>query len=126
QGAGGGGGGAEHQGDKPPAVTRRGGDEIEAGGADEAGFHAVGAGIAADQGIVVPPHHFPHADAGKVPIVIVFRQFADDGARQDGEVARGGNLVVGGQAVRVDEARLDHAEVARGGVKLAGEVPDRT
>src|SRR5262249_106426 len=99
QGARRGGWSAQHHGDQPPAVARGGGDEIEAGGADEAGLHAVGAGIAADQGVVVPPHHLSHADAGKVPVIVVFRQFADEGARQDGEVARGGNLVVGGQPV---------------------------
>ena len=43
------GGGAEHHSDQPAAVARRGGDEIVAGGADEAGLETVGAGIAADQ-----------------------------------------------------------------------------
>src|SRR6266566_225379 len=81
QGAGRRGRSAEHHGDESPAIARRGGDEIETRGADEAGLHAVGAGIAADQRIVVPPHHLPHAYAGEVPVVIVFRQFADERTR---------------------------------------------
>ena len=34
---------AEHHGDQTLAVARRGRDQVEAGGADEAGLHAVGA-----------------------------------------------------------------------------------
>ena len=48
--------GAEHDGDQPAAVARGGGDDVVAGGADEAGLHAVGAGIAVDQRIVVAHH----------------------------------------------------------------------
>ena len=44
---------AQHDGDQLPAVAGRGGDEVEAGGADEAGLHAVGARIAAEQRVVV-------------------------------------------------------------------------
>ena len=54
---------------------RRRGDQIEAGGADEAGLHAVGARIAADQRIVVA--HAPACpilDAGQAPVVVVFRE----------------------------------------------------
>ena len=60
-----------------------------------------------------------------MPVVIVFRQLANERTRQNGEVARGGNLVIGRQPVRIDEARLDHAEAPRVGVHLVGEALDR-
>jgi len=76
-------GAPSNDGDHPFAVARRGRHEVEAGGADEAGFHSVGAGIAADQRVVVALDHLAHADARKVPIVVVFRKFLDGGAGED-------------------------------------------
>ena len=100
----GGGGGAKNNGNQALAVTRGGGHEIEPGGADEPGLHAVGAGIAAKQRVVVALHHLSHADARQVPVVVIFRELADERARENGKVARGGNLIVRRQAVGIDEA----------------------
>ena len=58
--------------------------------------------------------------------VFVFRQIANDGARQYGEITRGSDLSVRRQAVRIDIARLRHAEFLRGLVHHAGETVDRS
>ncbi len=117
--------GAEHHCDHPLAVARSRSHEIEAGGADEAGLHAVGAGIAPDQRVVVALHHLAHSNAGQAPVVVVFRHLANDGTRQQGDIARRGNLVVGGQAIGIDEGRLSHAQAAGVTVHQVGEVLDR-
>ena len=100
------GGRAEHHGDQLLAVARGGGDQIESGCADEAGLHAVGAGIAAEQRVVVADHPSAEFDRRDVPIEIVFGEIADQRARQDGEIARRGDLAVGRQAVGIDEVRF--------------------
>ena len=76
---------------------------VVAGGADEAGLHAVGAGIAVEQRIVVVHDAVAVADRVDVPIEIVFREFADQRARQDAEIARRGDVIFRRQPVRVDE-----------------------
>ena len=116
---------AQHHRDQPLAVAGRGRDQVEAGGADEAGLHPVGARIAADQGVVVAVDPLAHADAGQVPVVVVFGKLADHGARENGEVARGHDLLVGGQAVGIDEVRLSHPQPLRRRVHLVGEILDR-
>ena len=60
-----------------------------------------------------------------MPVIVVFREFADERARQDREVACGRNLVVRRQSVGVDETRLRHAQTLRMPVHLIGEILDR-
>ena len=117
--------GAEHDGDQPAAVARGGGHHVVAGGADEAGLHAVGAGIAVEQRIVIVHHPVAVADRMDVPIEIVFGKFLDQRARQNAEVARRGDVVLRRQSVRVDEIALRHAEPAGIGVHHVGEALDR-
>ena len=82
------GGCAEHHRDQPPSIARRGGDQIVAGGADEAGLKSVGAGIAADQPVEVLRDAPAVADRGDMNEIFVFGQVLDEGAREDRKVAR--------------------------------------
>ena len=116
---------AEHDRDQPAAVAGGGGHHVVAGGADEAGLHAVGAGIAVDQRIVVAQHAIAVADRGNVPVGIVFREFADQRARQNAEIARRGDVIFRRQSVRIDEIGLRHAEPAGIGVHHVGEALER-
>ena len=119
------GGSAENDGNQAFAVARGGGNEIESGGTDESGLHPVRAGIAAKERVVVPLHHLSHADARQVPVVVILRELADERACENGEVARGGNLIVRRQAVGIHKARLRHAEMAGMPVHQIGKALDR-
>ena len=119
------GGCAKHDGDQPLAVARRGRDQVVAGSADEAGLEAVGAGIASDQLVEILRDPAAVADRRNMHEVFVFRQVANDGARQDREITRRRHLPVGRQAVRIDVARLRHAELCCGLVHHRREAVDR-
>jgi len=58
-------------------------------------------------------------------IVIVFGKFLDDGAGEDRHVTRRYDLLVGRQAIRIDEVGLSHADAGRMPVHLVGKVFDR-
>ncbi len=115
---------AEHDSDHPLAVTAGGGDEVEAGGADEAGLHAVGTGIAADQAVEVAGDLAAEADRRDVGEVLILGQVANDRAREHCHVARRRDLSLRRQSVRIDVARLRHADPQRVPVHLVGEFLD--
>ncbi len=117
---------AEHHRDQPFAAPRGGGDEVVAGGTDEAGLEAVGAGIAADQLVEILRDPAAVTNRGNVHEIFVFRQIANDRPRQHRQIARRGDLAVGGQTVGVDVTCLRHAELLRGLVHFRRETIDRT
>ena len=117
--------GAEHHRDQPAAIARGRGHHVIAGGADETGLHAVGAGIAVDQRIVVTHHAIAVADRRDVPVGFGVREFADHRARQDTEIARRADVIFRRQSVRIDKIGLRHAEPARIGVHQVGEALER-
>jgi hypothetical protein len=82
-------------------------------------------GIAAKERVVVPLHHLSHADARQVPVIVILRELADERACENGEVARGGNLIVRRQAVGIHKGRLRHAEMAGMPVHQIGKALDR-
>ena len=79
---------AEHDGDQPPVAAARRGDDVESGGADEAGLHAVGARIGVDQPVGVAHDALAEPDRADVPVGVVFREFADQ-RRAPGSRGRG-------------------------------------
>ena len=104
------------------AVAARGaGDEIETGGADEAGLHAVGTGIAVDQLVVAADDRRAELDRGNAEQIGLLGKIEEDGAGENGEVARGGHLRRVRQAVGVGVMGAGHAEFGGGGVHLVDE-----
>ena len=61
-----------------------------------------------------------------IPAIRYGKRVTQKRARQDAEIARRGDLAVGGQSVGIDVARLRHAELLRGLVHHRGETVDRT
>ena len=57
--------------------------------------------------------------------IFVFRKIANDRAGKDCEIARRSDLTFGGQAVRIDVARLRHAKPLRGLIHLSRKAVDR-
>ena len=116
----------EHDGDQTLAVARGRSHQIVAGGADETGLETIGTRIAPDQLVEIVRHPAAEADRGDVHEIFVFRQIADHGAGEDRQIARRGDLAVGRQPVRVDVARLRHAEPLGSLIHLRRETVDRT
>ncbi len=115
---------SQHHRDEPLVAAGRGRHDIEAGGADEAGFHSVGARIGIEQPVGVAHDALAEPDRPDMPVAVIFREFADQGPRQNGEIAGRRDLFVGGQAVGIDIARLGHAQALRIGIHFAGEFLD--
>ncbi len=101
---------AHHHRDQRASVAMHGGQQIEAGGAGVAGLDAVDAVDAAEQVIVVADHLAVVVELVRREIVEVFGKALLQRAAEHGQVARGGDLLVVGQArgVAIDRAR--HAE----------------
>ncbi len=97
---------AQHHGNQALAASRCGGDEIETGGAGEAGLHAVGARIGVNQPVGVPVDALAELDRRDVPVIIIFGKFEDQGTGEDCEVARRSDLLVRRQAVGIYIVRL--------------------
>ena len=117
---------AEHDRDQAFAVAGCRSDEIEARRADEAGLHAVGA---LDSGrsacCSCASMRLPNLIAGCANRCSYSGISRIHRAGEDRQVARRGDLELRWQPVGVDEARLRHAEPARGAVHLVGELLDR-
>ncbi len=120
------GGSPEHHRDQPFAVAGRGGDQIVAGGTDEAGLETVGAGVASDQLVEILRDPAAEADRGNVDEIFVFRQIANDAAGEDRKIAGRSDLTLRGQAIRIDIVRLRHPEPVRGLIHLSRKTIDRT
>ena len=116
----------QHHCNQPLVAAGRARHHIIAGSADEAGLHPVGAGIGIEQPVGVVHDALAELDRPDLPIAVIFREFANQGPCQDGEIAGGGDLLVGGQAVGIDVVRLGHAQAPRIGVHLVGELLDGT
>ena len=116
---------AKHDGDQPLAVAGGGGNDVVSGRADETGLHAVDAWIAPDQRVGVAHHAPAEFDRRDVPVGIVLGKIVNECAREDGEIARRGDLAVGRQAVGIDEIQFGHAERMRGAGHVVGEIFDR-
>ncbi len=104
---------AEHHGDEMALGAMEVDHDVEAGIADIAGLHAVDAGHAPEQVVVVahrPPVPDEAADREEMEIL---RETVLQGAGEDGLVARRGDLPVVGQAGGVVVVGVHHAERAR-------------
>ena len=108
-----GGAAAEHDRDQRAAVAMHRGQKVEAGSAGVAGLDAVDAVDAAEQVIVIADDLAAVGELVGRVVLEVARKALLGGAGENGEVARGGDLFVVGEAggVAVDGAR--HAERVR-------------
>ena len=86
-----------------------------------ASLHAVDAGDDAEQVIVVANFLAAKLERAGRKIVIIFREAILHGARKQGLVARGGDLLIVGQAGRVVVSGVYHAERVRLGGHQFGE-----
>src|SRR6266446_6263679 len=101
----------ERDGDQPPAVAHRAADDVEAGGADEAGLQAVGIGrIEIEEFYARPDPHLAEHEFLGVEVAIVLRKFLRQRHGENRHVARRGDLALVGQAVGVAELRGVHAD----------------
>ena len=91
-------------------VTAHREDDVEAGIVDVAGLHAVDAGNAAEQVIVVAHLSAVVGERARAEVVVVIRKAILDGAGENSHVARRGDLVIVGQTGRVAIDRVRHAE----------------
>ena len=96
-------------------------DDVEAGVVDIAGLHAVDAGDAAEQVIVIAQRLAAVLERPRGEIGEVVRKAVLDGAGEDRLVARGGDLQIVGQAGGVVIIRMRHAERTRLGGHQFGE-----
>jgi hypothetical protein len=96
-----------------PVAAPHGGHEVEARGADVASFDAVHALDLAEQAIVVAHRVAAIGEAVGREIAVVAREALLDRAAERDLVARGGDLVLVGQARRIGIDGAAHAERAR-------------
>jgi len=107
--------------DNPLAQALHVGHDIEAGIVDIAGLHAVDAVDAAEQVIVIAHHLAVERESPGGEIVIVFRKAFLDGAAKQSLIARGGDLLILGQAGRVAIGCVLHTDCVRLGGHQPGE-----
>ena len=117
-----GGAAAEHHRDEVTIVALDRGDDIEAGIMDVAGLDAVDAGNAAEQMIVVAHLLAAELESPRGEVAVILWKAVVDGSPDDGLVARGGDLLVVGQAGGVVIGGVRHAERARLGGHQPGEI----
>ena len=112
---------AEHDGDHVAVAAPHRRHEIEAGRAGVAGLDPVDAFDAAEQLVVIAHRVAAIGEARRREIAVVARKAILDGAAERGLIARGGELVLVGQARGVVVDRARHAERARLARHHAGE-----
>ena len=115
---------AEHDADQMAVAALDRGDEVEAGGAGETGLDAVDALDAAEQLVVIADRLAAIVEAVGREVPVVAREAVLDGAAERGLIARRGDLLGIGQAVRVAIGRAVHAERARLARHQLGELVD--
>ncbi|ENN89518.1 hypothetical protein RHSP_60679 [Rhizobium freirei PRF 81] len=108
--------GSENDRDQRAAIAGCRCDLVETGRADEAGLHAVGAFEAADEHIDVRHLLYAVGEAFQREIAGILRKFAAQRDAEDRKVTRRRILPLAGQAVRIDEMRVAHAEA--GGFRI--------
>ncbi len=81
--------------------------------ANEAGLHAVRAGIAYQHAVMSAYGLLAHLNLDCREKVGMLGELDDDGARELGEIARRGDLLFVGQPIHVGEMRAHHAEMLR-------------
>jgi hypothetical protein len=104
---------AEDDADEAPSVALDRGDEVEAACARVAGLDAVGAGIVAQQVVVVAVAPAVPGEALTAEVGIVLREVRHDPPAEQRHVARGRELAAVRQPAGVAEGCAAHAERAR-------------
>src|SRR5215510_8278822 len=102
--------GSQNDCDQPAAIARSRSDDIVPGCTYESGLHAVGAGIAIDQRIVIPHDAVAITYRRYMPVAVVLRKFTNKRAGKDGQVTRRGHVVFCRQTVWIDKIALRHAQ----------------
>ena len=104
--------GAHDDADEADAAAHGAGDEVVAGGDGVAGFQAIGAFVIGQHAIVVRDFAAVEVEARHAEIVIFDRKILDQVMRQQSQVPRSGHLLRVGQAGRIAEGAVRHAERA--------------
>ena len=115
---------AEHDGNQPAAAALCAHHRVKPSRADEPRLHAIGAGIAPEQPVVSVEDTAIERNRADAEIVAMLGKLGEQGAGENGKILRGRMMRQIGQAIRVGEIAVGHAQPLSRAIYHAGETFD--